>query len=92
MIQAGSKENEKRASAISFEKFYSEGEQKEVARSVFVCFKAEEILQGNYSKCIGVVGTCGSTLLIAFFLGETGSKMWLSEDKRSARGLMRKEV
>lgn len=67
MIQVGSKENGRRANAISFETFYSEGEQKEVARNVFVCFKAGEFLQGNYSKCIGVVRTCGSTLLIAFF-------------------------
>lgn len=31
MIQVGSKENGRRANATSFEKFYSEGEQKDVA-------------------------------------------------------------
>lgn len=57
------------------------------------CLKAGEILQGDYSKCMGVVaGTCGSPLLIASLFSVTQeARRQLSEDKGSTRGLMRKE-
>lgn len=44
MIQVGSKENERRANAIFSEKLYSEGQQKDVAGGIFVCFKAGEMV------------------------------------------------